>query len=326
MILLILPAVYAEEEYTLGVEDVLRISVLEQPELNSTVTVAPDGTIVLPQPIGAIPAKGLTRAQLEEAIRQKLSPHISGGVNVTVQMIEYKSRKIAIFGEVRSPGIYTYVQIPPLPEILARAGGLTPTADLMRIMVLSPDHQKPTQIINLQQLLQQTQPAWPQLLPGDTVFVSPQHLLVPEEQAPPPATETPNDLELPAPTASAPVQGMTPSQIFITVLGEVSRPATYQVAPGATVLDVLNLAGGPTLFADLQRVTLIRQNMQMLIDIKKVLQSGKLQWLPPLQTGDTIRVPRLNQKSGNWKSHLRLALDVAAIVSVYLLVSRVAGD
>jgi len=154
MILLILPAVYAEEEYTLGVEDVLRISVLEQPELNSTVTVAPDGTIVLPQPIGAIPAKGLTRAQLEEAIRQKLSPHISGGVNVTVQMIEYKSRKIAIFGEVRSPGIYTYVQIPPLPEILARAGGLTPTADLMRIMVLSPDHQKPTQIINLQQLLQ----------------------------------------------------------------------------------------------------------------------------------------------------------------------------
>ncbi|MBI1926491.1 polysaccharide export protein [Candidatus Poribacteria bacterium] len=169
-LLIVISQVYADE-YTLGIEDVMSVSLWEQPDLNSTVTVGPDGTIVLPQPIGIIRAEGDTTAQISDAIRERLSPYILGELHITVQVTQYKSRKIVILGAVGSPGVYAYAKIPPLPEILVQAGGLRPDADLTQVKLFSADNKTPTQTINLQQLFNDSYPLWPKLAPGDTLWI-----------------------------------------------------------------------------------------------------------------------------------------------------------
>lgn len=109
----------------------------------------------------------------------------------------------------------------------------------------------------------------------------------------------------------------------LTIIGEVNRPDTYQVSKEATVLDVLKISGGPTRDADLERVTIIREEEQrMQIDLEKVLQEGEFQLLPPLQADDTIFVPKVREGRNIWRTTLRTALDVATLVTAYILLAQ----
>ena len=126
------------DDYVIGVEDVLSITVREHEELSSPSTpVGPDGKINLPY-INAVRAAGLTAAQLQESISQlfkekgmKLPPE------VTVTIIEYKSKKIVIFGEVIKSGVQNFAAIPSLVDAIAEAGGYTPNADLSAVQIIS---------------------------------------------------------------------------------------------------------------------------------------------------------------------------------------------
>ncbi|HEY0961577.1 MAG TPA: polysaccharide biosynthesis/export family protein [Pseudomonadales bacterium] len=123
-------------EYIIGPSDVLSISVLNQDNLDRTVTVRPDGMISFPL-IEEVNAAGLTPAQLEELMAASLSEYVEilpGELSVTVD--EVHSYTVSVLGEVRNPGRFEFTNSATVLDALALAGGLTEFASADDIMIL----------------------------------------------------------------------------------------------------------------------------------------------------------------------------------------------
>jgi protein involved in polysaccharide export with SLBB domain len=80
----------------------------------------------------------------------------------------------------------------------------------------------------------------------------------------------------------------------VAVVGEVNRPSMYALGPKTTISEAIARAGGPTQFARLDRVQLLRSganggHTQMRLDLANV-QSGAAQM--PIRSGDQILVER----------------------------------
>ncbi len=79
--------------------------------------------------------------------------------------------QVTVLGDVAAPGIYSYTGLKSVQEIIALAGGPTSNADLTSIIVIPLDGYHSVKTINLEQLLQETQPFVPNLKDGDTIFI-----------------------------------------------------------------------------------------------------------------------------------------------------------
>ena len=115
------------EEYKVGVDDRLQISVWRNPDLSVTVPVRPDGMVSMPL-IGDIQAGGRTPNQIAEAMRQKLSVYIRDP-NVTVIPIELRSHeflsRVRVTGAVRAARSLPYRQGMTVLDAVLEAGGLS---------------------------------------------------------------------------------------------------------------------------------------------------------------------------------------------------------
>src|SRR5438034_5981596 len=93
----------APSSYVVGAQDVLTITSYDQADLSGKFTVETDGTFTYPL-IGRFRAGGLTLRQVEESLKKRLKDEdyfVDPQVSVTVE--QYKSQKVSIVGEVRSP-------------------------------------------------------------------------------------------------------------------------------------------------------------------------------------------------------------------------------
>jgi polysaccharide biosynthesis/export protein len=81
----------------------------------------------------------------------------------------------------------------------------------------------------------------------------------------------------------------------VSVLGEVAKPARYELKSATTVLDVLALAGGLTEFAARSRIVIMRPNgnavKRIPFNYNKVVAAGGDQDNLQLQPGDIVLVP-----------------------------------
>jgi polysaccharide biosynthesis/export protein len=112
--------------YSIGIGDVLDISVWKNPELTTTVPVRPDGRISVPL-LGDVQAAGMTPLALRQTLTEGYKEYVTApGVSVVVK--EIHSRKIFVTGEVETPGAYDLQPRTKLMQALALAGGLTPYA------------------------------------------------------------------------------------------------------------------------------------------------------------------------------------------------------
>ena len=57
-------------------------------------------------------------------------------------------------------------------------------------------------------------------------------------------------------TAAPPVEEAAPAQIIVHIVGAVNRPGVYVLEEGARIYDVLAIAGGASVYADLRRINL----------------------------------------------------------------------
>ena len=111
---------------TLGVDDLVAVSVYDAPELSRTVRVEPDGTIHLPLVESGVQAAGLLPRELEAGIAAALkSGQILVDPVVKVTVAEYHSRPISVMGAVRRPVTFQADGTVTLLDALARAEGLT---------------------------------------------------------------------------------------------------------------------------------------------------------------------------------------------------------
>jgi polysaccharide export outer membrane protein len=115
----------AEEPYRLDAGDRLRIVVFGQDGLTSTYAVDPGGKINMSL-IGAVSARGLTTAQLQQAITTRLRQGYIRDPKVAVEIDLY--RPFFVLGEVTTPGQFPYVPDMTVENAVAIAGGYTPRA------------------------------------------------------------------------------------------------------------------------------------------------------------------------------------------------------
>jgi polysaccharide biosynthesis/export protein len=122
------------EQYVIGVEDILAVSVWKDQELTRTLPVRPDGFITLPL-IGDVMANGRTAAQLRDEITTRLTKYMNAPV-VTVSVQEIRSRKINVVGEVMKSGSFPLTQSMTIIDAIAVAGGFKEFAKPSKIYVL----------------------------------------------------------------------------------------------------------------------------------------------------------------------------------------------
>lgn len=90
------------------------------------------------------------------------------------------------------------------------------------------------------------------------------------------------------------VRVFDPASRVFYVLGEVSKPGMYKLMSGEVLSQALAAAGGPTEYANLRRIKIVRrtgdQQTEMTINYSGV-RSGDLSADVALERGDTITVP-----------------------------------
>ena len=108
-------------DFRIGPEDTLAISVWQNNELTRVVPVRPDGKISLPL-IDDVVAAGLTPTQLADVLKKRLAEFIPNAV-VNVVLNEINSFKVSVLGKVTRPDRYKLRSPTTVLEVLALAGG-----------------------------------------------------------------------------------------------------------------------------------------------------------------------------------------------------------
>ena len=96
------------------------------PEINQTVTVQPDGFINL-QNGNSVHAQGLSVPQLSEAVKGAYAGVLHDPI-VNVDLKDFQKPFFTVSGQVGKPGQFTLRENISVPEAIAIAGGLAPTA------------------------------------------------------------------------------------------------------------------------------------------------------------------------------------------------------
>src|SRR2546425_1565393 len=123
-------------DYIVRAQDVLGITVWNQPDLTGKFTVEVDGTFTFPL-IGRVTVGGLTLRQIEGELRSRLADGYLKSPQASVAIESYKSQRIFVVGEVKSPGAYPLGANMTLIEALAQAGSTTSDAGDEAVIVRS---------------------------------------------------------------------------------------------------------------------------------------------------------------------------------------------
>lgn len=129
--------------YRLSAGDKIRITVYGHEDLSGEFDIDGTGSVSLPL-IGDVRAQGLTPNELEVAVTERLRPDYLRNPRVSAELLDY--RPFYIFGEVRSPGSYTYTGGMTVISAVAVAGGFTYRARKNRIRIVRGAGDEQTEI------------------------------------------------------------------------------------------------------------------------------------------------------------------------------------
>ena len=114
-------ATVADSSYIIGPMDILEIQVWREPDFSRQVLVRPDGKITFPL-IGDIQASGMKTLGLKALLAEKLKGFVDDP-EVTVIVVESRSKIFYIIGRVNRPGTYPLSPNMTVLQALSVAGG-----------------------------------------------------------------------------------------------------------------------------------------------------------------------------------------------------------
>ncbi|MCC6544216.1 MAG: SLBB domain-containing protein [Nitrospirae bacterium] len=214
------------EDYFVGSQDVLRITVYDHPDLTTIVRVSEGGKITFPF-IGELEVKNLSVQQIENGIAKILSAGYIKNPQVTVFIEQYRGQKVTIMGEVAKPGQYEMTGSMYLIDAISMALGLTKEAgDTITVLRKNQtdadrtDQQKLS--IDVERLFKDGDLAQNiQLRDKDVIYI--------------------------------------PRISFFYIYGEVSRPGLYRIENNLTVKRAIAIAGGFTQKASKNKIEVTRR-------------------------------------------------------------------
>jgi polysaccharide export outer membrane protein len=184
------PAALAQNEYRIRPGDVLRIEVIEDPSLNRSVLVPPDGRITLPL-AGSVQAGGRGVSQIQADLAGLLAPNFAAPPSVFVSIEQIfqppppapapppKTVGIYVLGEVNNPGQVAVLPGTTVLQLFAQIGGFSRFAATKRIQLRRTDASGTEQVysINYEAIEQGTSQAGATVLREGDVIIVPQRRL-----------------------------------------------------------------------------------------------------------------------------------------------------
>ena len=132
------------EQYRIGPEDMISVTVWKNDAMSRTVPVRPDGMISLPL-LDDVRAAGLTAMELRDVIAKRLVEYMPAP-EVSVIVNDVRSFKVSVMGEVARPARYELKSWTTVLDVLAQAGGFNQFANRSKIVILRPNGKGMTRI------------------------------------------------------------------------------------------------------------------------------------------------------------------------------------
>jgi len=124
-----------ESGYTVGVDDILDINIIQPEKLITTATVALDGMISFPY-IGNVYVKDKSLSEIQKIIEEKLSDGYMKYPVIAVSLRESHSKNFFVYGEVVRPGSYPIEENMTVLRAISSAGGFTKFGSSSNVKVL----------------------------------------------------------------------------------------------------------------------------------------------------------------------------------------------
>lgn len=257
-----------DANYRLGPGDRLVLILTGDVEAVHSLEVTREGFVVIPQ-VGQLFVANLTLGQLDDLLYARLGRVYSGvrrGANATsrfsVSVSRLRSNQVFVLGEVEKPGSYMVSSAGTAISALYAAGGPTANGSLRSVQIKRGD--RVVSLLDLYDyLLRGDASRDARLETGDIVFVPP--------------------------------RGMR-----VRVVGEVIRPATYELRAGETLGDLIKAAGGFRADASRRKVQIERilppaqrrsdGRDRITIDVESEQLADGNPPVMPIEAGDVVRV------------------------------------
>jgi len=221
-------------EPVLGVGDVVKITVYQNPDLTVDARVSELGQINFPL-IGVVTVGGLSVSQAQALIEKRLR---DGGFvlkpQVTIQTTQIRSSQISILGQVSKPGRFPIEIVgSKVSEMIAAAGGVVPGGADTVTLVGNRDG-KPVKLdIDLPLILQQGR----------------------------------SDLDIPVENGDIIYVDRAPT---FYMYGEVQRPGQLRVERGMTMMQALAQAGGLTARGTTRGIKVHRKDAAGAVQVREI--------------------------------------------------------
>jgi polysaccharide export outer membrane protein len=316
-----MPAAQANE-YRIGPEDLLEITVFEAPELNRSVRVSASGEFSLPL-LGAVKAVGLTPRELEFVLQELLRRTFMKEPHVGVFVRELQSHPVSVVGAVKKPGVFQIRGTKTLLEMLSMAEGLAEDAgDTILVMRAAGLRGFPSQDENKQDVGTQSSPPVERANETDAASSSPKEPTLDGTVE----INLKNLLESGNPRYNVPIY---PGDIvkvaragIVYVVGEVKKPGGFVLKSNEniSVLQALALAEGVTRTSAKSQARIIRtdqstgQRTETALDLSKIL-AGKAPD-PLLRPKDIVFVPNIGARSALYRG-AEAAISILSGVAIY---------
>jgi len=195
---------------SLGPGDAIHVTVYQNPDLNTDGRVSDRGTIVFPL-LGEVAVGGQTPLEAGAGIAKKLKAgRFLTDPQVTVSLVDVRSRQVSILGHVAQPGRYALDGTSSkITDLLAQAGGISESGDETVVLLRARAGKQERREVNVPAMYRDGDLSPDlELQAGDTLFV--------------------------------------PSAPVFYVYGGVQRPGAYRLHQPMTVMNALSLGGGLT--------------------------------------------------------------------------------
>jgi protein involved in polysaccharide export with SLBB domain len=217
------------DSYIVGPSDEYVLSIRGPQEKQIQIRVLPEGSVILPN-VGALAVAGLTITEMSALIAKRLSPYYRN-VEFDCQLVLPRTLMVHVLGEVGSPGTVELFAPFRLEEALRGAQNVTQRGTTRSVEIRGEDG-----VVRRADFLKYLRlgdnSGNPTLREGWTVFV--------------------------------PSRGPA-----CQVMGEVWRTGEYEVLPGETAADLIELAGGLTAEALTDRIVLERLDAQDSLHVRE---------------------------------------------------------
>ena len=274
------------QDYRIGFDDVLDVSVFEAQELNREVRVSSAGEISLPL-LDSVHVAGLTPREVELVLQELLRRKYMKDPHVSVFVREMQSHPVSVLGAVRRPGVFQVRGSKTLLEILSLAEGLADDAGETVIIMRGAGLQNPARSDSEEIAAAKNANDFQT---GNIVQVNLKNLLDSSDVHQNPMVN-PGDI----------VKVLRAGIVY--VVGEVQRPGGFTMKSNEkiSVLQAIALSGGLTRTASKGSARIIRtdeqsgERAQTPIDLSKIL-AGKAPD-PILEPKDIVFIPNSATKT-----------------------------